>query len=76
MKRKLIKRSKDFKSRLYKKAKFWRNDLYPDNKLVWSTFKVVTKYKNVYFKDENFSHLCVWRMNLMSEWYFAEEDLI
>jgi hypothetical protein len=76
MKRKLIKQSKYFKSKLYKEAKLWRNDLYPDSKIVWSTFKVVTKYKNVYFKDENFSHLCVWRMNLKSDWYLAEGELL
>lgn len=76
MKKKLIKRNKEFMSKLYKKAKFWRDDLYPHAKIVWKTANVPTKYKNVYFKDEGFSHLCVWRMNLMSDWCLTFEDVV
>jgi hypothetical protein len=74
MKRKLIKQNKQLMSKLYKEATFWRADLYPDIMIVWATVEVPTKYKNVYFKDEGFSHLCVWRMNLVSDWYFRRKD--
>ena len=76
MKRKLIKQNKQLMSKLYKKAKFWRDDLYQNIMFSWTTVNVPTKYKNVYFKDEGFSHLCVWRMNLVSDWYFSEKGLI
>jgi hypothetical protein len=74
MKRKLIKQNKQLMSKLYKEATFWRADLYPDIMIVWTTVEVPTKYKNVYFKDEGFSHLCVWRMNLVSDWYLRSKN--
>lgn len=35
---------------------------------LWEAIREPTQYKNCYFKDEDFWHLCVWRMHTVWEW--------
>lgn len=59
MKRKLTKRNKQFMSSRFGKY-------VGDRK--WESIYEPTYYKNRYFKDEGFWHLCVWRMHTVWEW--------